>query len=163
MLSRHADEAGLGELGSPAVTAIDEQMGLFGYRAVSIERIDERMARVTFEGPSAVPLAVLPVPAGPKPFLPFPFQGILDFYPTNRFMGLLTCFMQAHALGWDISLIPPVMPSTASTSTSTLVKVFGQLLGYETEVVHMYKELGGRELVMRRKIEEGGATTWDPR
>ena len=163
VLSRHAEEAGLGELGSPSMTAVDEQIGLFGYRVVSIERMGERMAQVTFEGPSTVPGVALPVPAGPKPFLPFPFKGTLEFYPTNRFMGLLTCFMQAHALGWDISLIPPAMPSTASTSTSTLVKVFGQLLGYETEVVHMYKELGGRELVMRRKIEEGGATTWDPR
>ena len=26
----------------------------------------------------------------------------------------------------------------------------------------MYKELGGRELVMRRKIEDGGATSWEP-
>ena len=26
----------------------------------------------------------------------------------------------------------------------------------------MYKELGGRELLMRRKIEDGGATTWEP-
>ncbi|EEB86915.1 hypothetical protein MPER_15966, partial [Moniliophthora perniciosa FA553] len=34
--------------------------------------------------------------------------------------------------------------------------------GYEMEVVHMYKEMGGRELVMRRKILEGGATTWEP-
>lgn len=55
-------------------------------------------------------------------------------------MGLLTCFLQAHALEWDISLIPPALPSTASTSTSTLVKVFGQLLGYDTEVIDMYKE-----------------------
>lgn len=78
-------------------------------------------------------------------------------------MGLLTCFLQAHALEWDISLIPPALPSTASTSTSTLVKVFGQLLGYDTEVIDMYKELGGRELVMQRKIEDGGATTWEPR
>jgi hypothetical protein len=145
------------------MTSVDEQIGLFGYRAVAIERVDERMARVTFEGPTGVPHVVLSVPAGPKPFLPFPFKGALGFDPTNRFMGLLTCFMQAHALGWDISLIPPALPSTASTSTSTLVKVFGQLLGYEIEVVHMYKELGGRELVMRRKIEEGGATTWGPR
>ncbi|KAI0252317.1 hypothetical protein BJV78DRAFT_1204416 [Lactifluus subvellereus] len=36
-------------------------------------------------------------------------------------MGLLTCLMQAHALGWDISLIHPIMPSTASTSRSTFL------------------------------------------
>jgi hypothetical protein len=71
--------------------------------------------------------------------------------------------MQAHALGWDISLIPPVVLSSASSSTSTLIRVFGELLGYEIEVLHMYKELGGRELIMRRKIEDDGATTWEPR
>jgi von Willebrand factor A domain-containing protein 8 len=78
-------------------------------------------------------------------------------------MDLLTCFLQAHALGWDISFISPALLSTASSSTSTLVKVFGQILGYETEAVHMYKELGGRELTRRRKIEVSGATTWEPR
>ena len=26
----------------------------------------------------------------------------------------------------------------------------------------MYKELGGRELLMRRRIEDGGATSWEP-
>jgi hypothetical protein len=71
--------------------------------------------------------------------------------------------LQAHALGWDISVLPPALPSTASSSTSTLIKVFGQVLGYENEVIHLYKEIGGRELVMRRKIQDGGATTWEPR
>ncbi|KIJ23960.1 hypothetical protein M422DRAFT_87531, partial [Sphaerobolus stellatus SS14] len=36
------------------------------------------------------------------------------------------------------------------------------ILGYELETIHMYKELGGRELVMRRHISEGGATSWEP-
>lgn len=163
VLSRQAEETGLGELGSPSMTSVDEQIGIFGYRVASIKRVDTRMAEVTFDGPGGMPPIVLAVPAGPKVFLPFPFEGNLEFYPSDRFMGLLTCFMQAHALGWDISLIPPATPSTASTSTSTLVRVFGQLLGYQTEVIHMYKELGGRELVMRRKIEDDGATTWGPR
>jgi hypothetical protein len=42
-----------------------------------------------------------------------------------------------------------------------LVRVFGELLGYEREVIHLYKEIGGRELIMRRKIEDDGATTWE--
>jgi len=162
ILSRQTKEAGLGELGSPSMSS-DEQIGLFGYCLASIERVDDKTARTTFNGPKGLqPVSVL-VPAGPKQLRPFPFSGHLEFQPTVRFMGLLTCFLQVHALGWDISLIPPALPSTASTSTSTLVKVFGQLLGYDTEVIHMYKELGGRELVMRRKIEDGGATTWEPR
>ncbi|KXN82719.1 von Willebrand factor A domain-containing protein 8 [Leucoagaricus sp. SymC.cos] len=77
-------------------------------------------------------------------------------------MGLLTCFMQAHAFGWDVSLIPPAILPSASTSTSTLMRVFSGLLGYDSEMLHMYKELGGRELLMRRKIEDGGATSWEP-
>ena len=106
---------------------------------------------------------ILMVPAGPKQLCPFPFIGKLEFNPMNHFMGLLTCFLQAHAVRWDISLILPALPSTMSASMSTLVWVFGQLLGYDAEVIHMYKELGGHELVMWRRIEDGGATTWEPR
>jgi hypothetical protein len=160
ILSRQTQEAELGELGSPSMVSSDERIGLFGYTLSRIERIDDKTARLTFDGPSCVDVIV---PAGPKPLLPFPFVGKLDFQPTPRFMGLLTCFMQAHALGWDISLVPPATLSTASSSTSTLVKVFGMLLGYEYEVLHLYKEVGGRELIMRRKIEDGGATIWEPR
>ncbi|THU86917.1 hypothetical protein K435DRAFT_804710 [Dendrothele bispora CBS 962.96] len=165
LLSRQIEESGLGELGSPFMASSDEQIGLFGYQVKAIERESETTARVTFviEGGSNS-ISCL-VPCGPKPFKPFPFNGInkdknLDsFHATPRFIGLLTCFLQAHALGWDISYVPPAVPSTSSASTSMLVKVFGQVLGYDTEVVHMYKEIGGRELVMRRKILEGGATT----
>lgn len=160
ILGRHTEEAGLGELGSPSMVSPHERIGIFGYAISGIERVDDKTARLIFDGPSPVEVTV---PAGPKQLRPFPFNGELDFQPTPRSMGLLTCFMQAHALGWDISLIPPAVLSTASASTSTLVRVFGELLGYDTEVLHMYKELGGRELIMRRKVEDGGATTWEPR
>lgn len=160
ILGRQTQENGLGELGSPSMTSANEEIGLFGYRVASIERVDDKTARIHFDGPRSVTVLS---PAGPKQLRPLPFQGQLEFNPTARFMGLLTCFFQAHALGWDISFVPPALPSTASASTSTLVKVFGQLLGYDSDVTHMYKELGGRELVMRRKIEDGGATTWEPR
>jgi hypothetical protein len=46
------------------------------------------------------------------------------------------------------------------------MRVFGEILGYtgsNAEAVHMYKELGGRELFMRRRILDGGATAWEPR
>lgn len=161
ILSRQAEDVGLGELGSPSVTPVDENIGLFGYQVTAIERVNENKARVTFLTPSSTFVAVL-VHAGLKPLRPFPLTGTLEFNPSTRFMGLLTCFLQAHVLGWDISLIPPALSSTASSSTSTLVKIFGEILGYDTEVVHMYKELGGRELVMRRHIEDGGATSWEP-
>jgi len=163
MLNRQTEESGIGELGSLSMIDADENIGLFGYRVIRVERENESKARVFFDGPTGTSLVAITVPAGPREFRPFPFTGKLEFRPTQRFMGLLTCFLQAHALGWDISLTPPALLSTASSSTSTLVKVFGEILGYETESVHMYKELGGRELIMRRRVEDSGATTWEPR
>lgn len=163
ILSRQAEENGLGELGSPSMTSVDENIGLFGYQLSEIRRTGDANAEVIFNPPPGLRPVSVTVQAGSKPLRPFPFSGKLEFNPTTRFMGLLTCFLQAHALGWDISLIPPASPSTASASTTTLVRVFGQILGYDAEVIHMYKELGGRELVMRRRIEDGGATTWEPR
>lgn len=160
ILGRQTQEAGLGELGSPSMISNNECTGLLRYCISSIDRVNNTTARLTFDGPSRVQIVV---PAGPLCLRPFPFTEKLDFQLTPRFMGLLTCFMQAHALDWDISFVPPAVLSSASTSTSTLVKVFGDLLGYDTEVWHMYKELGGRELYMRRRIENGGATTWEPR
>ncbi|ETW77425.1 hypothetical protein HETIRDRAFT_156533 [Heterobasidion irregulare TC 32-1] len=159
MLSTRTEQAGLGALGA-ARSSHGEDIGILGYRARSIERVDSNTARVVFE--SAAQTVSLEVPAGPKQLRPFPFVGDLEFFATERFLGILTCFLQAHALGWDISYVPPALPSTGSCSTSLLVKTFGEILGYETEAVHMYKELGGRELLMRRKIEDGGATTWEP-
>ncbi|KAF9485607.1 hypothetical protein BDN70DRAFT_847463 [Pholiota conissans] len=162
ILSRQTEESGLGELGAPSMTSVNEEIGLFGYTVALIQRSSDTTAEITFKAPEGRQPVTLSVPAGPKQFRPFPFAGNLEFNPTTRFLGLLTCFLQAHALGWDISLIPPALPSTASASTSTLVRIFGQVLGYDHEVIHMYKELGGRELIMRRKIEDGGATTWEP-
>jgi len=163
ILSRRTEEAGLPPLNSPSMESPMENLGFLGYHVQTIERVGETTARITFAAPGGLKAVSLDVPAGPRQLRPFPFNGPLDFNPTPRFMGLLTCFLQAHALGWDISMIPPPLPSTASSSTSTLVRVFGQLLGYDAETLHIYKELGGRELVMRRRIEQGGATRWEPR
>ena len=163
MLSRQFEEAGLGELGSPNLTGIEDDVGLLGYRLARIDRVDDSTARVTFDGPSSTQLGV-DVPAGPLEYLAYPFTSpeFLVFVPSGRFMGVLTTMLQAHALGWDVSYAPPALPSTASCSTTTLVRTFAAVLGYELEDVHMYKELGGRELLMRRRIEDGGATSWEP-
>lgn len=163
ILSRQAQESGLGELGSPWMSSVDEKIGLFGYHVSAVTRVDDNTAQITFNSPPGLQPVSLSVPAGPKQLRPFPFGENLEFNPTTRFMGLLTSFLQAHVLGWDISLIPSALPSTASSSTTTLVRIFGQILGYDSEAIHMYKELGGRELVMRRRIEDGGATVWEPR
>lgn len=163
LLSRQFEEAGLGTLASPSTAGLRDGSGFLGYKAVSIARVDSHTARVTFEGPGGSPIVLLNVPAGSRPVSPFPPVGSEQLIVSGRFLGALTCFLQAHALGWDISFIPPVLPSTATCSTSLLVKTFAEALGYEVETVHLYKELGGREVLMRRKIEEGGATSWEPR
>ncbi|TDL27843.1 hypothetical protein BD410DRAFT_781753 [Rickenella mellea] len=171
-LSRQTEEMGLGTLGSPSVP-LEDGSGLLGYRAVRITKVagDERKAIVEFSRSDAdndeggvASLVSATVPTGSKPVRPFPLTPSEDpgFLLTPRFLGLLTSFLQAHALGWDISLLPPLLPSTASSSTYHLVTLFSQILGYEVDAVHMYKELGGRELVMRRRIMDGGATMWEP-
>lgn len=168
LLSRQLEEAGVGVLGSPAGSQGDtpedkEGTGLLGYRLVKVERSGERSANLTFGSPSGTQVT-MDVPAGPLPFLAFPFPAdpALGFLPTARFTGLLTGMLQVHALGYDASLVPPSLPG-ASCSTSTLARAFARVLGYDTEEWGMYKELGGRELVMRRVVERGGATRWEPR
>ncbi|KAJ6597514.1 AAA domain-containing protein [Mycena vulgaris] len=162
ILSRQTEEMGLGPLGSPAASDGDAA-GLLGYTLASITRLTPTTATTAFAHPS-LPTRTLPVAAGPAPMRAFPFSALAPFSASDRFVGLLTSFVQAHALGWDVSLVPPAAPATASASTSTLVRVFGEVLGYApgAEVVHMYKELGGRELLMRRRILDGGATAWEP-
>ena len=155
------EEAGLGILGSPSLDDSGEHSGLLGYLATKIERLDGRTASITFSRDNMS--VTLDVAAGPNLLRTFPLSEDLKFFATGRFLGLLTVFLQVHALGWDISYIPPVLPSTASCSTSTLIRVFGEVLGYEGDAIHMYKELGGRELFMRREIENGGVTSWKPR
>ena len=164
MLSRRFEDAGFSELGSPNLTGIEDDAGLLGYRLARIARVDDRTASITFDSPSGTQVTVS-APGGPQEYFAYPFTNpeFLEFVPSARFMGLLTSLIQVHALGWDISYAPPALPSTASCSTTLLVRTFAALLGYELEDVHMYKELGGRELIMRRKIEDGGATSWEPR
>ncbi|KLO18907.1 hypothetical protein SCHPADRAFT_935748 [Schizopora paradoxa] len=172
-LSRQTEEATLGELGSPSNFGINRVEGLFGYRAVESSRADESTIVLTFERIEDGRKIELPVPAGPMEIRRLPVQTTpLEEYilkdgnrvfASPRFLSQLTLLLQAHALGWDISLIPPSQPSTASCSTSLLVKMFGEVLGYEMEDLYLYKELGGRELLMRREIKDGGATAWVPR
>ncbi|KIK61659.1 hypothetical protein GYMLUDRAFT_42680 [Collybiopsis luxurians FD-317 M1] len=168
LLARQVEESRSGlELGNPS----ESNLGLWGYLITSIERLSETTARVSFAGPDARSIVSQIVPCGPKPFRTFPLIEDESLSVTPRFLGLLTMFLQAHAAGWDISYIPPLLSSTASTSTSTIVSVFAEILGYELETVHLYKELGGREIVMRRRVladptssasSTATTTTWEP-
>lgn len=165
MLSRQFEETGLGPLGSASLDDEDISLGYMGYKLRSIERATDSTVRITFEHPNGPNRVTLDAPSGPRDLLAFPWINpkTLGFFPTERFMGLLTCMLQGHTLGWDLSYVPPASLSTASCSTSTLVKTFAALLGYELDTVHMYKELGGRELIMRRKVDSDGSTSWEPR
>ncbi|KAJ7165324.1 AAA domain-containing protein [Mycena filopes] len=177
IFSRQTEEAGLGPLGSPADDDAGAGAGLLGYTLTSLARLTPTTISATFTHPQRQEAVSLTVPAGPAPLRAFPFASTATktptpfFAPSPRFVGLLTTLVQAHALGWDASLVPPAAPATASASTSTLVRTFGEVLGYGPgvegseggmEAVHLYKELGGRELLMRRRILDGGATTWEP-
>lgn len=159
LLSRQTEEAGIGTLGNPHLDSPEDATGLLGYLATAIERVDEKTVKITFVDLNGTQV-IVQAPAGPRPLQSFNLD---TNFASPRFKGLMSAFLQAHALGWDISYIPPALPSTASCSTSTLIGVFASLLGYEMETIHMYKELGGREIVMRRKIENDGSTTWEPR
>jgi hypothetical protein len=167
MLSERTEHAGLGPLGS--ALSLDElpaeQIGLLGYVATRIERADERTARITFTsawGASVTHAA----PAGAAPLAPFPpaadtFEP--GFRTSPRFAGLLTGLLQAHVVRADASYVPPPTAGAASCSTGTLVRAFARALGYAVEAVHAWKEMGGRELVMRRVVREDGGTAWEPR
>ncbi|KAH9164938.1 AAA domain-containing protein [Lactarius sanguifluus] len=170
ILSERLEEAGLGPLAPPLATedpdnvetATEDAAGLLGYTVRSIARTDQHTVRIVFTALGGGNEVAIEAPAGEGPLQPFPLEETPDFVPSARFVGLLTSCLQAHALGWDISLVPPAQPATASASTSLLVHVFGGMLGYMREAVHVYKELGGRELLMRRVVGEGGATSWEP-
>ncbi|KAF9648314.1 hypothetical protein BDM02DRAFT_3187271 [Thelephora ganbajun] len=159
LLSRQTEEAGVGTLGNPRLGSSEGATGLLGYSATGIERVGAKSIKITFVSHDGTQ-AIVQAPAGPRPLHSFNLD---PKFASPRFKGLLSAFLQAHALGWDISYVPPALPSTASCSTSTLIAVFASLLGYEVETIHMYKELGGREIAMRRKIENDGSTTWEPR
>ena len=171
LLSERLEEAGLAPLAAPlatedlddAETVAEDAAGLLRYTVRSIARTGPHTVSIVFTALNGGDEVVLEAPAGEGPLQPFPLEETPDFVPSARFVGLLTSCLQAHALGWDISLVPPAQPATASSSTSLLVQVFGGVLGYVREVVHVYKELGGRELLMRRVVGEGGATSWEPR
>ncbi|KWU41842.1 hypothetical protein RHOSPDRAFT_30334 [Rhodotorula sp. JG-1b] len=155
---------GLAEIDVAEESAKSED-GIFGWRLKSVERADaeERTARLVFsrEGCDDVKVTVA---AGPLPFATFPPTSDDTLHITPRFTHLLTSLFQLHALStFDISFVssaPTVQSSSASTSL--VLSTFSSLLGYELDSVHLYKELGGRELWMRRVVGgQGGVTGWE--
>ncbi|KZV72548.1 hypothetical protein PENSPDRAFT_674901 [Peniophora sp. CONT] len=165
LLSERCEAAGLGPLGSPTFSEEDTQaadIAFCGYIAHKIERSGDQRVRITFVFGDNERTIVHEVPAGPYPLVPFPPSPTASFIPSPRFLGLLSAVLQSHAVSYDFSLLPSPSPGTASSSTSTLQRVLASILGYgATESMHLYKELGGRELLMRRVVGTGGATSWE--
>lgn len=137
--------------------------GIMGWRVVNVRPGGEAdQALVTFSRAGCADV-VVPVAAGSLPFAAFPPQSTADLHITPRFTQLLTSLFQLHALStFDIAFVPLAATVQASSaSTSLLLSTFAALLGYELESLHLYKELGGRELWMRRVVGGvGGVTSW---
>lgn len=145
----------------------ERDTGIFGWRLVSISPTADGkdQAQLTFARDRCENVAV-DVACGPLPFAPFPPAESADIRITPRFNHLLTSLFQLHALStFDISFVPlSASVQSSSASTSLVLQTFSSLLGYELEAIHLYKELGGRELWMRRVVggTSGGVTGWEP-
>jgi von Willebrand factor A domain-containing protein 8 len=160
ILSRLLEDAGLDQLSGLDPDLEDDSIGgFFGYTATSIERQSAGTAKITFAGAQTVTHLVS---CGPEPLRELDSHDPA-LVSSSRFISQLVSMLQVHALGWDISLLPSASLSASSSSTTSLVDTFRAVLGYRMVTLHLYKEIGGRELVMRRKIKEGGSTSWEPR
>ncbi|TPX37183.1 hypothetical protein SmJEL517_g01076 [Synchytrium microbalum] len=78
------------------------------------------------------------------------------FVHTARYHDIITRMAQAHALGSDICLI-----GTKGCGKSIAIARFASLFGYETEIVHLYKDMTARDLLQRRGTRKDGSTFWE--
>jgi hypothetical protein len=169
LLSALALDKGIGGGGAE----VEEGKGFLGYRIASITRAAPDAANLTFQQEDGRSVTVR-VPAGPLPFETLPTvsfetpaaDGLLF---TPRLAGVLTCMLQLHAVGRDVVLLPSALAlghlgedfsPSSSSSTSTSISLFAKLLGYAHEGVHLWKDLGGNELIARRATSQDGSTTW---
>ena len=153
---------GLSDVDLSAATSTSAD-GIMGWRLVDVKAGEKDKAVATFSRVGCDNV-VVPVSAGSLPFSTFPPQSTVDLHITPRFTHLLTSLFQLHALStFDISFVPMAPTVQASSaSTSLLLSTFASILGYELESLHLYKELGGRELWMRRVVGgTGGVTSWE--
>ncbi|GAA5900077.1 hypothetical protein JCM6882_002608 [Rhodosporidiobolus microsporus] len=156
---------GISELDYAAEAARTDR-GIMGWRLEKVERAkeDDRHAEVHFSRPGSRDV-VVPVAAGSLPFAPFPPPSAPSLHVTPRFLHLLTSLFQLHSLqAFDIAFVPlsPTPSTSTSSSTSLVLTTFASLLGYPLSALHLYKELSGRELWMRRVVGGiGGVTGWE--
>jgi hypothetical protein len=140
-----------------ATKATKTDEGIFGWKLVDVQPSKPGQALVTFARVGSLPV-VVSVAAGTFPFAPFSVDAPLS----PRFRHSLTSLFQLHALSsFDVSFSPSTTTHSSSSSTSLIISTFAQLLGYDLHAVHLYKELGGRELVARRIVGNDGATGFE--
>ena len=73
-----------------AGTAAEDTAGLLGYTVHSISRTGKYTACVVFANLGVTDEVTLDIPAGDRPFWQFPLEKTPDFFPSARFVGLLT-------------------------------------------------------------------------
>lgn len=179
----------INEAGRPDGGEVQLGAGIMGWRISTISRISPTTAQLTFLRGLAEESTTIIVPCGPHPFLPLPLTATPSLLLTPRFHHLLTSLLQLHSLKtFDITFVPTSASGSEGLMSSTgssllLIETFAKVLGYEFESVHLYKELSGREIWMRRVVNDGlpsasssqkqlfatsstsaekGTTTWSP-
>eukprot|EP00736_Rhodelphis_marinus_P009306 Rmarinus@m.17489 len=70
--------------------------------------------------------------------------------------SVLTALLQSHALGKDICVI-----GASGSGKSLLVQHFARALGYDVELIQMYKDMTARDLILRRSTDARGNTVWE--
>ena len=79
------------------------------------------------------------------------------FTSTPGSQQILSDMMQEHAVGNDMILMSPKGEGKSAT-----VQQFASLLGYDTQLFAMYKEMTSRDLLLRRATDPlTGETTWE--
>ncbi|WFD33517.1 hypothetical protein MCUN1_000330 [Malassezia cuniculi] len=162
LLVRAGLDAGVGESCADPHAA---GAGLAGYRIVSITRRDASTASLVFEHVTTSGRVELTAPCGPLGLREVPALGSTHgaFIATPRLLAVLSHMLQMHALGYDLCVVPGLGETThASSSRSTAISLFAQVLGYQLETVWLWKDMSGNELVMRRATTVDGATVWEP-
>jgi hypothetical protein len=106
-----------------------------------------------FSGADEVALEAHPC-KGPRPRR---HSECVIFGPANELFSIVCARMGCIACASTRSRLPPARQRRYFGST------FGSMLGYMREVVHVYREFGRRELLMRRVVRDGGTASWEPR
>ncbi len=159
-------ERGLGEQSE------EDGIGLLGYRALAVERSDAGLVQVTFQQVETGHTVKLRAPGGHLPLRSVPQlgettpEGILI---SPRMLSQLTLMLQLHCMGRDVCLLPSALASKlnsniqtqSSSSTTTSINLFAACLGYQLESLHLFKDISGQELLMRRATTPDGGTTWE--